>query len=131
LRDIMALSLTSRSSAAHTNPDKTLQEAIQDFQTILSNDQRQELRRPRGVPDADTVLIFTAELDSRNRTRKGRSIASNLYSVLQSVRDFSAIVDTFVSSHPEIAALVWASVRLTMLVGPRECSIDQFVGGRR
>ena len=97
-------------------PEQKLQEAIQDFQSILSEDQRQQLQRNEGVPDADAVLVFTAELDSRNRNRKGRSIASNLYSVLQSVRDFSAIVDTFVSSRPEIAALVWGSVKLTMLV---------------
>jgi hypothetical protein len=36
--------------------------------------------------------------------------------MLQSIRDYSAIIDTFVSSNPVIAALVWGSVKLTMLV---------------
>jgi len=99
-------------------PAKPLEDAILAFQGILSDDQRRELHHNKNVPDVDAVLVFTAELDARNRGRKGRSIASNLYSVLQSVRDFSAIVDTFVASHPEVAALVWGCVKLTMLVRP-------------
>ena len=62
-------------------------------------------------------MIFTAQLDRDNQLRKGRGIASRLYSILQSMQTFSTVVDTFVSSHPEIAALVWGSVKLTMLVG--------------
>ena len=115
LRGIMAL-ISSSCSAPQIPPEQTLQEAIRDFQSILAEDQRQQLQRNEGVPDADAVLVFTAELDSRTRNRKGWNIASNLYSVLQSVRDFSAIVDTFVSSHPEIGALVWGSIRVAMLV---------------
>lgn len=116
LREIMALSLSSRSTSAAAAPEHMLQKAIQDFRNSLSDDQRQELQRTNNVPGADAVLVFTAKLDSHNRNRKGRSIASNLYSVLQSVRDFSSVVNTFVSSHPEIAALVWGSIQLTMLV---------------
>jgi hypothetical protein len=61
------------------------------------------------------VLVFTAQLDS-SQQRRGRSIATRLHSVLQSVREFSAVVDTFISSNPEIAALIWGSVKLTIQV---------------
>ena len=114
----MALPPSSLSVAVQTGPEQTLNEAILDFQQILTTEQRQELHRIQEVPNLDAVLVFTAklDLDTRNKNRRGRSIASNLSSVLQSVSEFSAIVDTFVSSHPEIAGLVWGSVRLTMLV---------------
>ena len=114
----MALSPSSLSIPVRAGPEQTLNEAIVDFQHVLSNEQRQELHRIREVPNVDAVLVFTAQLDLniRNKNRRGRSIASNLFSVLQSVSEFSAIIDTFVSSNPEIAALVWGSVKLTMLV---------------
>ncbi len=101
-----------------TGPEQALNEAILDFQHILSIEQRRDLHRIRGIPDCNAVLVFTANLDrnARDKNRRGRSIASNFYSVLQSVSEFAAIVDTFVSSNPEIAALVWGSVKLTMLV---------------
>ena len=95
---------------------ETLRDAILDFQTILTPEQRCELRNARNVPDADAVLIFTAELDLLNRNRKGLSVASRLYSLLQSVRDFSAVVETLSQEHNGLASLIWGSVTLTMLV---------------
>ncbi|KAH0489354.1 hypothetical protein TgHK011_009786 [Trichoderma gracile] len=92
---------------------ETLQVALYDFQAILTHDQRCELRNARKVPDADGVLTFTAELDLHNRNRKGPSIASRLYSLLQSVRDFSAVAET---THNELASHIWGSVRLTLLI---------------
>ncbi|KAH7010053.1 hypothetical protein EDB80DRAFT_714408 [Ilyonectria destructans] len=112
----MASSQPSSSVLVLATPGQTLQDAINDFQGILTVDQRRELQGVKTVPDADAVLVFTAQLDAKTSNRRGPSLASRVYSVLQSVRDFSAIVDTYVSSHPEIAALVWGSVRLTMLV---------------
>ncbi|RDA89289.1 hypothetical protein CP532_0587 [Ophiocordyceps camponoti-leonardi (nom. inval.)] len=97
-------------------PEKAIQDAVRDFQSILTKDQYAELQSVKAVPDADAVIIFTAQLDHSNRSRKGRSIASRLHDVLQSVREFTAVVDTFVSARPDIAALVWGSVKLTMLV---------------
>lgn len=90
---------------------------MEDFQTILTVDQVRKLRSIGAIRNADTVMIFTAQLDRDNQLRKGRDIACRLYSVLQSVQAFSTVVDAFVSSHPEIAALVWGSVKLAMLVG--------------
>ena len=107
---------SSSSTPKRPTPTQKLQDALVDFQSVLSDDQRRELRRSKTIPDADAVLVFTAGLDASQGGRRGRSVASNLYSVLQSVRDFSAIVDTFVSSHPEIAALFWGSVKLAMSV---------------
>ncbi|KAK3898976.1 hypothetical protein C8A05DRAFT_46840 [Staphylotrichum tortipilum] len=111
----MALTLVSQSSGVPLSPAKQLNEAVDDFQRILTEDQRAELKNIKSIPDADAVLVFTAQLDSSQR-RRGRSIATRLHSVLQSVREFSTVIDTFVSSNPEIAALVWGSVKLTIQI---------------
>jgi hypothetical protein len=104
------------SALVQPNGSPTLWDAIFDFQSALNNDQLQELRNDTIIPDADAVLVFTAQLDLLNRNRKGGSIASRLHSVLQSVRDFSAVVETFVSIHRGTAPLLWGSVKLTMIV---------------
>jgi hypothetical protein len=98
------------------SPEKVLEVAIREFETVLPQDKLallQDMKRD-AVPDADAVMVLTAQLDAASRSRRGRSIASRLHSVLQSVREFSAAIDTFVSSNPEIAALIWGSVKITM-----------------
>ncbi|KAH7024882.1 ankyrin repeat-containing domain protein [Microdochium trichocladiopsis] len=107
---------------------QSLEDALAGFQAVLSDDQRQELqgiKKNHVNADADAVLVFTASLDSINRQRRGRSTSTRLHSFLSSVGDFCTtmtdgkpvnIADTYVSSHPEIAALVWGSVKLTMIV---------------
>lgn len=112
----MALTLASPSSGVPRSPAKQLSEAVDDFQRILTEDQRTTLNKIKSIPDADAVLVFTAQLDSSQQHRRGRSIATRLHSVLQSVREFSAVIDTFVSSNPQIAALIWGSVKLTIQV---------------
>ncbi|KAJ3537024.1 hypothetical protein NM208_g6478 [Fusarium decemcellulare] len=111
----LALPVSSTISATITR-EGSLQSALREFRSILTEQERNDLDKVKGVPGTDDVLIFTAQLDAKRRTMKGRSIASRLHSVLQCVRDFSTVVDTFVSSHPDVAALVWGSVKLTMLV---------------
>ncbi|KAK7398515.1 hypothetical protein QQX98_012108 [Neonectria punicea] len=103
----------SRAARTTSNLGTDLQEALRGFQSALTEDQHKELQAIQSVPDADSVLIFTAQLDAQlQKTRK--SIAPKLYPILQSVRDFSAVVETFVSSNPRIAALIWGSVKLTI-----------------
>lgn len=94
---------------------RSLRDSIHDFTDILTADRRYELQNIKSVPGDDAVLIFTAQLDHQNRDRKGRSIASRLYSILKSVRDFSITIETFIS-YPGIGALVWGSLKVTMLV---------------
>jgi hypothetical protein len=89
--------------------DNPLPGAIDDFKNILSDEQRSELHGTTAVPGPDAILVFIVQLDATNKFKKGKSIASRLYSVLVSVRDFCSIIDVFVLSHPEIVALVWAA----------------------
>ncbi|KAI1127262.1 hypothetical protein F5Y10DRAFT_293052 [Nemania abortiva] len=101
------------------SPARPIQEldlALADFCAILTDKQRQDLSKIRSVPDADSILVFTAQLDAMNRSRKGHSVGSRVNKVLQSTRDFCAVISTFVSSNPTVAALVWGSVQLTMQI---------------
>ncbi|KAI0198650.1 hypothetical protein F4808DRAFT_472619 [Astrocystis sublimbata] len=95
-------------------PVDGLRLAVNDFLDALTDDQRLKLETD-AVPNADSIHVFAAELDSVNR-RNGQNVGSRLYTILGCVRDYCSIVDTFVSSHPETAALVWGSIRLTMQI---------------
>lgn len=114
----MALSL-KRSGHRHRPealpPAEKLTKALRDFQEILTEEQRKELREINTVPDASDVLVFTARLDAK-QPGSGHSVGTRLHGVLASVRDFSAAIDTFVSAKPELAALIWGSVKVTIQV---------------
>ncbi|KAK2034715.1 hypothetical protein LX32DRAFT_375278 [Colletotrichum zoysiae] len=112
----MALVPTSSSANTSTLLSKQLEDAVNSFQGILSNDQRAKLQKLKAVPDADAALMFIAQLDRSSASRKCPNNGTRLIKVLQFVRESTAVIDTFVSSHPEIAALVWGSVKLTMQV---------------
>ncbi|KAJ5093646.1 hypothetical protein N7456_009507 [Penicillium angulare] len=103
-------------TAARKGQWQPLQEAISHFQRGLSEPQSRELRSTKVVPNVDSVLIFTAQLDYNNRTRKGTSIGSRFYSVLQSVREFCVAVESFPSWPSKIAVLLWGSLKLTINV---------------
>lgn len=117
----MSLVPTNASSSRKSATSReihALQEAIQSFRSSLSDKEQAELQHAQQddiAADTNAAITFTAKLD-RSRSSKGPSIASRLHNVLQSVWEFSTIVDTFVSSHPEVAALVWGSMKLTMKV---------------
>ena len=113
---LVVLGRTPRIDNTYGSVTKSLEVALSDFGSVLTDDERKQLQQIKEVPDASAALIFTAKLDASNTTRRGRSIGARAYSILQSVQQFSAIVDTFVSSHPDVAALLWGSVKITLLV---------------
>lgn len=130
---LVALRRTPRTDNVDGSVTKSLELALSDFGSVLTDDERKELQQIKEVPDASAALIFTAELDASNQTRRGRSIGARAFSMLQSVQQFSAIVGTFVSSHPDVAALVWGSVKLTVLIAANitsyfESLADLFMG---
>jgi hypothetical protein len=90
--------------------------ALRDFQDILSPEQKRYLLAQTTVPDAAAVIILTSEIDNENAMRRSRCVATRLFGFLESVQQFSSIVDTFVSSNPNIAAVMWGSVKLAILV---------------
>ncbi|XEV07368.1 hypothetical protein FSHL1_012655 [Fusarium sambucinum] len=94
-----------------------LETAVAQFQACLRDDERVRLQSLKATPhDIQGVIVFTAELDRSDPTRRGKSVATRLSSFLQTIQQFFPAIDAFVSSNPELAALIWGSVRLTFLI---------------
>ncbi|UZP43279.1 hypothetical protein NXS19_011095 [Fusarium pseudograminearum] len=116
-------SLASRSiiqrATGRTRSDAVveLETAVARFQAHLKDDERVRLQGLKATPhDIQAVIIFTAELDRSDPKRRGKSVATRLSSFLQTIQQFFPAIDTFVSSNPELAALIWGSVRLTFVI---------------
>ncbi|CAF3540579.1 unnamed protein product [Fusarium graminearum] len=94
-----------------------LETAVARFQAHLKDDERKKLQGLKATPhDIQAVIIFTAELDRSDPKRRGKSVATRLSSFLQTIQQFFPAIDTFVSSNPDLAALIWGSVRLTFVI---------------
>ena len=101
--------------AAPLKPEIHLAKALQDYETILSDEEREQLRS-QGVPGATAAINLTTLIDRKCNSRRRQCMGPRLIIFLESIQQFSKVADTFVSSHPEVAALVWGSVKLTLLV---------------
>ncbi|KAF5019806.1 hypothetical protein F66182_8175 [Fusarium sp. NRRL 66182] len=96
---------------------KELENSIAGFQAILTDQDRKQLHQLKSTShDAQSIITFTAELDRLDTSRRGKSVASRLASFLQTIEQFTPIVDTYVQSNPDIAALIWGSIKLTFLL---------------
>ncbi|KAJ5970321.1 uncharacterized protein N7479_000239 [Penicillium vulpinum] len=97
------------------DPTISLKQALLQFEGTLTDDQKQQYQARSVRPDAASVIAFVGEIDSNKSTTR-RCVAPRLHSFLQATQQFSAIVDTFVSSNPEIAALVWGGIKTAILI---------------
>jgi hypothetical protein len=113
--------------ALKEDPVQDLRNAVDEFKAGLTDEERSELaRQAEGAGnthernDANAVMAFTAALDDRiaekRKGSKGDRLACRLQTMLESVRDISAVIDMLVSAHPEIAGLVWGCVKFAFIV---------------
>lgn len=90
--------------------------ALNNFQRSLSLDQQKEFDSAIGVtPTPDDLLLLTNEINKKKSSRRSRVLADRLRVVLESVQQYSTIIDTFVQAS-QIAALIWGSVKLVVRV---------------
>lgn len=108
----MALVLAN---SAPLDPEAKLAQALADYENILSDEDRNQLHN-QALPDTMAAINFTTLIDRDCSRSRRQCMGPRLITFLESVQQFSKVVDTFVSSHPEVAALVWGGVRLTLLV---------------
>lgn len=112
----MALAFTN---AAPLKPDVKLNQALVDYEKVLFDNERAQLRA-EGAPDTMAAIAFTAVIDKECTKGRRRCMGPRLITFLESVQQFSRVIDTFVTSHPEFAALVWGGVKLTLrVISPR------------
>ncbi|KAI4231759.1 MAG: hypothetical protein LQ349_005400, partial [Xanthoria aureola] len=86
-------------------PDVKLDQALVDYEKVLSDDERVQLRA-EGAPDTMAAVAFTALIDKECSKGRRQCMGPRLITFLESVQQFSGVIDTFVSSHPEFAALI-------------------------
>ncbi|KAL6719359.1 hypothetical protein ACLMJK_003598 [Lecanora helva] len=119
--------------APSTTPTTTqsITDALKRFQGSLTNDQKRAfLQLPNQLsPDGNSVLAFTAEIGASTQRQTSRCVASRLQGVLESVREYTCIVDTFVNSNPTAVVALnrtgWLSVARSLLV-PFEKEFGQY-----
>lgn len=111
----MALVVSSRPNLRATDPTASLEEALASFENALTEGQKTEYNSCSIKPDVSSVIVFVAQTDAENKCKSRKSLAPRLCTFLNSTQQFTGVVDTFVSSHPAIAALVWGSVKTAIL----------------
>lgn len=93
-----------------------LDTALDEFRQNLSPEQKTEFESTANqVPTAEAVLLLTDDIKKKNSTRKSHVLADRMRPVLESAQQYSTIVDTASSANP-IAALVWSSIKIVVLV---------------
>ena len=102
-------------NSAMSNPGVTLVQALNDYEAILSDEDKTQLHS-QGAPDVMAALNLATAIDAKNTNHRRQCMGPRLITFLESVQRFSSVIDTFVSSHPNIAALVWGGLKLTLLV---------------
>lgn len=111
------MSLDSLSQAATTaDPAADLVEAMREYESVLTSEQKALLQSYDNVPRACAVIEMMTLIDEGQNNRRSHCVGVRLHPFLESVQQFSSVIDTFVSSNPTVAALVWGGVKLAMLV---------------
>jgi len=110
---------------AATSTTTALDDALKSFQDCLDPEQKAKLEAIKAVPDAHAVAEFTHQLDHENAKRKSRCVAARISPLLESIQQFSGVVETFVSSHPQVAALIWGSMKLVLQVSRYRVSLGE------
>ena len=102
-------------NAAPLKPELGLTQALHDYEKILSDEDKSQLHS-QGLPDASAAINLTTQIDRNCSSRRRQCMGPRLITFLESIQQFTQVVDVFVSSHPEVAALVWGGVKLALLV---------------
>jgi ankyrin repeat domain-containing protein 50 len=107
-------------NAAPLKPEIRLAQALSEYEAILTDNQKIKLRvyHKQQPPDANDVMRLTAEIDRENSYRRSRRcVGPRLTNVLQSVQQFSTIIDTIIGgSQSLLASAIWGAVKMTLQV---------------
>ncbi|RHZ59573.1 uncharacterized protein CDV56_101052 [Aspergillus thermomutatus] len=132
----LTASVSFEPSTAGTSPDllpidpQILQEAnnppvgaaLLSFEDILTEEQKRQYHANTTKPDAASIIAFVADIDANNNSTNRRCVAPRLCTFLEATQQFSSVVDTFVSSNPTLAALIWGGVKMAILTASNVAS---------
>jgi hypothetical protein len=95
----------------------TLDQALENFRDNLTPNQKAEFESiSNGTPKPEDVSVLVAKINLKNSNRKSRICADKLRTVLDPIQQYCAVVDTFIQSNPTVAALVWGTAKIFILV---------------
>ena len=109
--------------SALENPEASLETALNEYETILTPGERKEFRA-QTTPDASAAINLTTTIDSN--VRRSHCVGPRLITFLESIQQFSTTIDTLVSAHPEVAALIWGGVKVALTVIPTPHPVYQY-----
>lgn len=115
--------------AARLKPDIRLAQAVSEFQTDLTNDQKTQYlahqTNARRFPlDIKDVMQVTALIDRRN-DGGNRCLGPRFTNFLQGVQQFAALGDVVVGGSQNIIACgVWSLVRLSLFVSLKASLVE-------
>lgn len=118
----MALQLSQRVKLQGADPANSLNTALENFQNILTDEQKREFQGNSTTPDIGSVIEFVAQIDAKNSSMTRRCVAPRLCTFLEATQQFVGVVDSFVSCNPAIAALVWGGVKTAILTASNVAS---------
>jgi ankyrin repeat domain-containing protein 50 len=105
---------------ATLKPEIRLAQALSEYEAILPDSEKAEMRKLRAgrPPDVSAVMEMTAAIDRTNRHRTSRRcFGPRLTNVLESVQQFSTIVDVIIGgSQNLIASAIWGTVKMTLQI---------------
>ena len=102
-------------------PTQDLENALKAFESSLSDVNKAELRKFAATSDIhglDAAMQLTASAEGQKNQSKRFKTVSRIQGFLESVQEFAAVIDSFAGLNP-IAALVWSSLKVFILIGSR------------
>ena len=101
--------------AAPLRPEIRLSQALQEYESTLSPEQKQSY--DKSPPDVSAVMALTCEVDRQTAGRKTRRWGARLTSFLNSIHGFTTIADSVVSNMGSpIAGAIWGAVKVAIQV---------------
>lgn len=110
----MALDAFSQTSSEE--PILSLLTSLYSFENTLSKQEKEQFHAYGSTPDPSNIIAFVAKIDTDNSSRASRCVAPRLHTFLDRVQQFVGVVDTFVNVKPQIAAPLWGSIKLSILL---------------
>ncbi|KAH8591415.1 hypothetical protein B0O99DRAFT_744597 [Bisporella sp. PMI_857] len=103
-------------------PHNTPQASVSEFWGFLDTRTETTVSGRHCETDVASVIAFVGQIDANNSSTTRRCVAPRLCTFLEATQQLSGVVDTFVSSNPTIAALVWGGVKTAILTASNVAS---------
>ena len=112
---------TALAKAGRLKPEIQLAQAISEYEAVLDDDQKSMFRRYRrdSPPVAADVVGLTSQVDMDEKRRRftRQCVGTRLTNILQSVQQFSTLVDTVIGGAQNLlASAIWGVLKMSLQV---------------